>query len=237
MVADQLLELVEAGLPVSTSCEEMMFPWRVAPQSADELDKAAKRQGVCLYATGVNPGFVIDRMPAALLRICTEVRAIRVRRVQDTLTRRQQLRQKTGAGLTTEQFRERVADGLGHVGLVESLHFIARAVGRTVEHSERHLEPVTSTDAFETPEGPIAPGVSLGARERIEARLSGGIDVELILEMAVGSRPMTDRIEIDAVPPLRVEFAGGVPGREATASALVAGTRVAESLAPGVAVL
>jgi hypothetical protein len=55
-VKDQLLALLRVGLKVITTCEELSFPWEEAGAIARELDQEAKRNGVTLLGTGVNPG-------------------------------------------------------------------------------------------------------------------------------------------------------------------------------------
>jgi 4-hydroxy-tetrahydrodipicolinate reductase len=59
---------------------------------------------------------------------------VSVSRIQDARSRRLPFQQKIGAGLTTEQFQKRVADGsIKHVGFTESIAMIADALGWTLD--------------------------------------------------------------------------------------------------------
>src|SRR5512139_2723027 len=80
-IEGQLLELLEAKLNVVTTAEELIHPAERAPAIAARLDTAAKRSGVTLFAAGINPGFLMDRLPAYVTSVCTHVDSIEVRRL------------------------------------------------------------------------------------------------------------------------------------------------------------
>src|SRR5208337_1270500 len=61
-VMDQLLACLEAESCIVSTCEELSYPYRTHPELAAKLDKAAKDWGVALIGTGVNPGFVMDKL-------------------------------------------------------------------------------------------------------------------------------------------------------------------------------
>src|SRR5574337_2160453 len=61
-VMGQLLACLGAGCCVVSTCEELAYPFRKKPELAAQLDAAAKDEGVALVGTGVNPGFVMDKM-------------------------------------------------------------------------------------------------------------------------------------------------------------------------------
>jgi 4-hydroxy-tetrahydrodipicolinate reductase len=62
-VRDQLLRCLAANHNVVSSCEELSYPLRKYPELSRELDEAAKQNKVTLHGTGVNPGFVMDKLP------------------------------------------------------------------------------------------------------------------------------------------------------------------------------
>lgn len=108
-----------------STCENLSYPWLKTPELATELEQAARDGGVTIVGTGVNPGFVLDALPVLLCRPCEAVHRVEAERVVNTAMRRKQLQLKTGAGLTPEEFHERVRAGqLGHVGLGESAALI-----------------------------------------------------------------------------------------------------------------
>ena len=65
---DQLLECLGAGCCVVSTCEELAYPYRKHPDLSAQLDAAAKEEGVALVGTGVNPGFVMDKLVLTLER-------------------------------------------------------------------------------------------------------------------------------------------------------------------------
>ena len=240
LVGKQLRELVDEGLAVVTSCEEMIYPWHASSKEADAIDRRARERGVCVYGAGVNPGFVMDRLPVAALAATSRVRGVMIRRVVDSLTRRPQLRQKTGAGMTADEFRKLVTAGrMGHVGLVESALFIARALEaqghKGVASVKGATEPALAAIDIAAPEGRIAKGRVAGVHQTCDVTLEDGCTIRLDLPNAAGAGAPGDTVEVDGDPPLRMEIQGGVAGDVATASALVNAVPLALRAEPGVA--
>jgi len=129
-VAPQIEEIVSRGINVVSSAEELLFPAPKNRSVADKLDTLAQDNNVSILGTGVNPGFVLDSLPAFLTGVCTEVKSVFARRIVDASTRREPLQRKVGAGLSAEEFQRRVEEGrLGHVGLVESVALLAECLG------------------------------------------------------------------------------------------------------------
>jgi hypothetical protein len=61
-VMDQLIACLEAESCVVSTCEELSYPYRTYPELSAKLDATAKDWGVALVGTGVNPGFVMDKL-------------------------------------------------------------------------------------------------------------------------------------------------------------------------------
>ena len=72
-VADQLLACMDVGSCVVSTCEELSYPFRTHPELATQLDKSAKENGVALVGTGVNPGFVMDKLVITLAAVSQRV--------------------------------------------------------------------------------------------------------------------------------------------------------------------
>ncbi len=221
-VVEQLLEAVRLGLCVVSTCEELALPYLKHPELAEKLDKAAQKAGVAVLGTGVNPGFVMDRLVATAGQVCGPVRRVHVSRVVDARERREALQRKVGAGLTEEEFFALVdKDQLGHVGLVESAALCALGLGLDCDDYEEEVAPVMAEEdisggAFAVRKGRVA-GIFqsvVGLEEQQER-------VRLELTIAVGAEEPRDRIEIDAEPKLILEIPGGLSGDRATANSLV----------------
>lgn len=221
-VKDQLLEAMSLGLHVVSTCEELAFPWFNHPEIADKLEAAAQRAGVSIVGTGVNPGFVLDRLVATLGQVCGAVSHAKVSRTVDARTRREALQRKVGAGLSEEEFFSLVDQGrIGHVGLVESAALCALGLGLDCDDYEEELTPVFATEdiaggAFLVKKGQVA-----GMHQVAVALDDGQERVRLELTIALGADDPGDVIEIDADPKVKVLIPGGLPGDRATAHLVV----------------
>lgn len=218
--APAIRTLLDAGVSVVSTCEELLFPWLRHPGLAEELDVAAKRTGARLVGTGVNPGFMMDTLPVFVTGVCKTVRAVKVWRIQDATTRRIPFQQKIGAGLDDAAFERKIADGsLRHVGLGESLHFIARYLGFKIARWEESIGPVKAERDLTCALGPIPRGRAAGVRQ-----VAHGYDAEhravvtMEFQAAIGQSDPHDRVQVDGDPAIDVVFKGGVHGDIATSA-------------------
>jgi hypothetical protein len=216
--------LLRRGCAVVSTCEELSWPWLRHPVLAQELHELAVRHRGRIVGTGVNPGFLMDALPVAATTACHEVRSIRVDRIQDAGRRRIPFQRKVGVAATVAAFRERVATGqLRHVGLGESLHFLAHYLGWRIERWEESIDPVLSEAPLDSDLGPIPAGGVRGVRQEGRAWVDGRLALELVFQAAVGEPEPRDRIRIQGDPPLELTIPGGVHGDTAT-SAIVLNT-------------
>jgi 4-hydroxy-tetrahydrodipicolinate reductase len=220
--APRLLAAVEAGCHVVSTCEELSFPWTAQPALARRLDEAARASGVVVLGTGVNPGFAMDYLPLVLSGVARRIDAVIVHRVQDAGVRRLPLQRKVGAGMTVEEFRRKAdAHELGHVGLRESAHALAAALGWPLDRLDETIEPVVAERPTPSGLGEIEPGGVTGLRQTAVGQLGGRMVVSLTLEMAVGLPDMRDDIRIAGDPDLHLIVPGGLHGDVATAAIVV----------------
>ena len=228
-VATDLSHAARAGSSVVTSCEEAAWPWAHAPEVAREVDALAREHGSVVLGAGINPGFLMDLLPALLSAPFPEPRLLRAVRRVDVARRRAPLGRKVGLGLTREAFdRERAAGRMGHRGLAESLALLGALLGVEWERTEVTLVPVLAETPHVVLGEELAVGTVLGMRNVGRAWLRGELRVELDLVMAHGIEDRVDRIELvgDAPPlPVSIEVPGGVQGDIGT-------TRVLLSLLP-----
>lgn len=221
-VRAHLAACIAAGLRVVSSAEELLFPTLRHPEIARDLDRMAREGGVALLGTGVNPGFVMDLLPLVCTGVCRDVRRIGVERVVDAATRRLPLQRKVGAGMTPQAFREQVEAGrLGHVGLVESLAFVADALGWAIGDIEESIDPVVAEAEVQTAYLRVAKGEVAGLHHVARASAPGRGEIALDLRMYVGARDPHDAIRIEGTPPLDLLIRGGTAGDQATVAALI----------------
>jgi 4-hydroxy-tetrahydrodipicolinate reductase len=218
-VMDQILQGVELGMSVVSTCEELSFPYLKHATLADRLDRAAQKAGVSVLGTGVNPGFVLDRLVAVVGQVCGPVRRAEAVRVVDARARREALQRKIGAGLSEDEFHSLLErDQIGHVGMLESAALCALGLGLDCDDFEEEAAPVVATEDIQGGAFPVKKGRVAGITQTAVALEDGQERVRLELTIAVGAEETMDRISIDADPPVELLIKGGVAGDRATAN-------------------
>jgi len=219
-VSAQLKSLLERGCHVVSTCEELSFP--LDQGIRNDLDSVARSNNVALLGTGVNPGFVMDKLPLTLTSVCQSIESIDIIRIQNASTRREPLQRKVGAGMTTAEFRAAVDAGkIKHMGLRESLMLVGSGLGVAYEKvSDEKIEPIVAQREVVTQYLKVAPGQVAGVHQTIDGR--GKINVRLELRMYVGAEDVAaDKVIVKGVPNLEMEIKGGVHGDRATAAMVV----------------
>ena len=222
-IEGELAQGLSAGLSVVSTCEELAYPWLRHPEIAERLDRIAERRKVALLGTGVNPGFVLDRLPATLGAVCGRIDRVRCLRIVDSRTRRAQLQRKVGAGLNEEEFDRGVDEGtIGHIGLMESAALAALGVGLEVDEVDESIDPIEAEEDvagdgdLRVPKGGIC-----GVHQIARAFHDGREVAHLELIIALGAENPRDEIELEGDPGLKCIIPGGTPGDKATAWAVV----------------
>jgi 4-hydroxy-tetrahydrodipicolinate reductase len=232
----EMLPIVEAAAAcrahIVSTCEDLAFAAWATPDLAEQIDAVARAGGIAVLGTGVNPGFVMDRLPLVLAGACVSVNSVVVERVVDAAKRRGPLRAKVGAGLTVEEFSAGVvAKKLGHRGLPESCALLGKGLGMRFDEVRSRIGPVVATEA--APRAGIPTGRVAGLRQTAEGLVGGRTLVSLTLEMSVDAPNPRDRIVIDGDPPLDMLLAGGTHGDRATVATVVNAIEAVRSAKPG----
>lgn len=221
-VMDQLLECLAAEACVVSTCEELAYPFRKYPELSAKLDAEAKTWGVALIGTGINPGYVMDKLLITLSAASQRIESARAVRIVDASKRRLPLQKKVGAGMSVEEFRAQVAAGaIKHHGLPESVAMVSDALGLGVDDISETIEPVVARERVKTQFLEVAPGQVAGVHQI--ARGFGGTaeKVYMELQMFVGAADPGDTVEVAGTPNLRLTIPGGTHGDIATASVVV----------------
>jgi hypothetical protein len=222
VVKPQVLGLIQRGIHVVTTCEELAFPVPETQPAWREIDKAAEKKKVTVVATGVNPGYAMDALPLMLTAPCADVSRVSVTRVVDAGTRRLPLQRKIGAGLNLNQFRRAMTEGtVRHVGLAQSVHMIATGLGWKLDRVDETLEPAIAPRDLDTEYLRIPAGMAAGIKQCARGYRNGELAITLDLQMYVGAEQPRDHVLIDGMPPIDMTIAGGVAGDTATAAITV----------------
>ncbi|HJQ35718.1 MAG TPA: dihydrodipicolinate reductase [Thermoanaerobaculia bacterium] len=219
-VREQLKALLQSGCHVVSTCEELSFPLDV--EIREELMQVARAANMTLLGTGVNPGFVMDKLPLTLTSVCQDVKSVEIIRIQNASTRREPLQRKVGAGMTTDEFRAAVDAGkIKHMGLRESLMMVGNGLGVEFDHvTDEAIEPIVADREIVTQYLKVAPGQVAGVHQTIEGM--GRINVSLELRMYVGAEAVAaDKVIIRGVPDVEMTIKDGVHGDRATAAMVV----------------
>jgi 4-hydroxy-tetrahydrodipicolinate reductase len=221
-IKPQVIALVRRGMNVVTTCEELAFPTPDRLAGFREIDKLAQRKKVTVLSTGVNPGYAMDALALMLTAPCARVNRVAVTRVVDARTRRLPLQRKIGAGLSLPQFRRAITEGtVRHVGLVESVHMIAGALGWKIERVDETVEPAIAPRDLETDYLRIPAGSAAGIKQVARGYRDGELAISLDLQMYVGAESPRDHVLVDGVPPVDMTISGGIAGDLGTAAIVV----------------
>jgi len=221
-VMDQLLACLEAEACIVSTCEELSYPFRTHPELAAKLDAAAKDWGVALVGTGVNPGFVMDKLAITLAAVSQRIEHAKALRIVDASKRRLPLQKKIGAGMTVEEFREKVQAGIiKHVGLPESVAMIADGLNLPVDQITETIEPKVATGRVQTEFLAVEAGQAAGVHQIARGLSAGKELIHLELQMYVGAKDPADTITLTGHPDISLTIPGGSHGDIATASVVV----------------
>jgi hypothetical protein len=221
-VMDQLLMCLDVGSCVVSTCEELAYPYRTHPELAAKLDTAAKESGVALVGTGVNPGFVMDKLLITLAAVSQRIEHAKAVRIVDAGKRREPLQRKIGAGMSVEEFRAKVKEGvIKHVGLPESVAMVADSLGLAVDEITESIEPKVAEEQVRTEFLTVEAGQAAGVHQ-IARGLAGGKElIYMELQMYVGAKDPSDVVELKGLPNISLVIPGGTHGDLATASVAV----------------
>ena len=218
----QIEPMVQNGISVISSCEELVFPRLREPKLARKLDQLAKATGARVVAAGVNPGFVMDLLPLCLTGVSCSVRSVHVQRVVNASTRRAPLQKKIGSGLPPVEFQRSLDQGkAGHAGLKESLALVAHALSWKPEEVTETAEPVVAERLIETGHFTVKKGETCGIHQAVQGKIGGKVRLSLDIKMYLDAPDPRDSIQIEGEPPLSVVIKGGVAGDQATVASLV----------------
>lgn len=210
-------EIAREGLSIVSTCEELSFPWQTQSARAKKLDKLCKKHKIALLGTGVNPGYLMDYLPTVLTAVSKKVESIQVWRVQNASVRRIPFQQKIGAGLTLEQFKKKEKEGtLRHVGLPESVDFIAARMGWKLTKKTESLKPVVAKQDITSGYKPIMTGMACGVEQIGRGFIGKKEVITLNFRAAVGEEKSFDTIEITGEPMIRSTIENGINGDIAT---------------------
>lgn len=231
---------IKSGINVVSTCEELSYPYYRYPEMSNEIDELAKKHGVTVLGTGINPGYLMDALPITLTGACLRVERIKVTRMMDSSKRRIPFQKKIGTGLKREEFERMIRDKVitGHVGLVESAAMIAAALGWKLDAiTEFPPEPVITQKEIVTPYTTVKPGYVAGLKSIAHGIKAGKPIIILEFNANATVQEEYDSISIEGVPNVNQRIIGGVHGDVGTVAVVLNMIPKVLNAAPGLATM
>lgn len=219
-VFDKLVMVMENGMNVITSAEEMAYPQAQEPELAKKLDEIAKKNGVSVMGTGINPGLIMDLLVILWTAACEEVNHVTSRRVNSLSPFGPAVMEEQGIGITVEEFNKRKADGTmaGHVGFAESTMMICDALGWEWEEFGQDMEPIVTDVDRKSPYGFAKAGDVAGVAMKGWVNINGERKIDMDHPQQIEPEQVGidtgDYVILDSVPPVNMankpEIEGGI---------------------------
>ncbi len=220
----QITTIIKHGIKVISTCEELTYPYYTAPKLAKELDIRAKKYKTSVLGTGINPGFLMDTLVITLTTVCQKIEKIHAIRVMDAATRRVPFQKKIGAGLTVEEFKQKIRrkEITGHVGLEQSVAMIADALAWKLDKIiAESVEPVIASKTVRSRDIKVETGKVAGLRQEAKGIMKNKEVIVLDFQAYIGAEEESDAITIEGVPSIRQKIQPCVHGDIGTVAMVV----------------
>ncbi len=215
---EKLRLIMEKGINVITTAEEMAYPKAQEPELTVKLDEIAKANGVTVLGTGINPGLIMDLLVVCLTGCMETVEHIEAKRVNSLSPFGVTVMEEQGVGITKEEFDKRVAEGrlAGHVGFSESVNMIADAIGWEVDKFEQQMRPILTTVDRKSPYGFASAGNLAGINMTGQGYVDGEVKIDMIhpqqIEPEMEGTHTGDYINLQGNPPVNMAITPEVDG-------------------------
>lgn len=223
----RLKKVMEAGLNVVSTAEEMAYPKAQQPELAEELNKIAKENGVTILGTGINPGLMMDLLAVCLSGAMTDLESVECRRVNSLSPFGPTVMEEQGVGMKVDKFMQKVEDGTmaGHVGFAESVGMIAEAVGWEVSDFKQQMEPIVTTIDRTSPYGFAAAGDVAGVNMTGQGYVNGEMKLNMIhpqqIEPEMEGTHTGDYIVLKGTPDVNMSITPEIDGGIGTIAMVV----------------
>ncbi len=210
--------VLEQGINVISTAEEMAYPMAQEPELAKELDKIAKEKGVTVLGTGINPGLIMDLLLITLTGCMTDVDYAVAKRVNSLSPFGPAVMEEQGVGMEEEEFRKRVKEGTmaGHVGFAESVQMIGDALGWKIEKFEQQMKPIVTNIDRKSPHGFAKAGDVAGVNMTGQGYVDGKIKIDMMhpqqIEPEMEGTETGDYIFLKGTPEVNMKITPEVEG-------------------------
>jgi len=220
----QIASIIKHGVKIVSTCEELSYPYYIEPKLVKELDALAKKYNATVLGTGINPGFLMDTLVITLTAVCQKIEKIEAVRIMNAATRRLPFQKKIGAGLTIEEFQQKIKDKqiTGHVGLEQSIAMIADALAWKLDKiTAESVEPVIAKKPVESKSIKVKTCEVVGLRQKAKGVMKDREVIVLDFQAYIGAEEEYDAITIDGIPNVKQKITPCVHGDIGTIAMVV----------------
>jgi 2,4-diaminopentanoate dehydrogenase len=236
VVVPTIENCLESGLDVVSICEELSYPYQKKPELAESINQVAIQNKKTVVGTGINPGYLMDLLPIILTAPCQSVETIHVTRHMNSSYRRPSFQKKIGTGMTNEEFRENIDEGMitGHVGLVESIQMIDAALNLGLDTiDELPPQAIIAEKDVTNSFAAIKKGDVLGLKSMGIGKRDGKEIIVLNFQAYAEATPQYDEVIVEGVPRIHQRIEGGVQGDQGTIGMILNLIPIAVKESPG----
>ena len=216
---DKIKLILELGINVVSTAEEMSYPKAKEPKLTEEMDRIAKANGVSVLGTGINPGLIMDLLAILMTGACTDVEYVKCERVNSLSPFGPAVMEEQGVGISLEKFNKQSAEGhlAGHVGFNESINMICDAIGWKLDKAvDQTMAPIVSKVHRKTKYAEVQPGDVAGCTMKGYGHVGGKLAVEMIhpqqIEPELEGTNTGDYVVIKGTPNVNLSNKPEIPG-------------------------
>jgi 2,4-diaminopentanoate dehydrogenase len=216
---DKIKLIVELGINVVSSAEEMSYPKAKEPMLAEEINRLAKANGVSVLGTGINPGLMMDLLAILMTGACTDVEYVKCERVNSLSPFGPAVMEEQGVGISLDKFNKLSAEGhlAGHVGFNESINMITDAIGWKLDKPvEQTMAPIVSNVYRKSKYAEVKAGDVAGCTMKGFGHVGGKLAVEMIhpqqIEPELEGTNTGDYVVIKGTPNVNLSNKPEIPG-------------------------
>lgn len=223
----KLAHVLEKKINVISTAEEMSYPKAQNPELAEKLNEIAKKNGVTILGTGINPGLIMDLLVVCLTGCMTDVDHVEAKRVNSLSPFGPAVMEEQGVGLKVDVFNKMVEDGslAGHVGFAESVNMIADAIGWKVDKFQQQMSPIVTKVDRKSPYGFAAAGDVAGVNMTGQGYVDGEVKIDMIhpqqIEPELEGTYTGDYITLKGIPEVNMSIKPEVNGGLGTIAMVV----------------
>jgi len=215
---EKLEILTNKGVNVITIAEEMAYPAAQQPELAAKIDELAKKNGVSVLGTGINPGLVMDLLAVLLSACMTDVKKVMCKRVNSLSPFGPTVMREQGVGLSMTEFEEGLKNHTvaGHVGFAESVAMIANGLGIDTDDFKQQMVPIVTDIDRKSPYGFAAAGNLAGVNMTAQAYKDGEVVIDMYhpqqIEPEMVGVHTGDYVELTGTPPVSMAIKPEIDG-------------------------